>query len=655
MSFVCVVSLTILLIPSSKSQLSWIVEFKECLIRDSRINRVVFILEKNNKLYADQVRELTAIIGNAFPIILIIHDVQKYFTYSRSIKQYVPTYTLCILPIAVTNQTPLTSMTKKIVSIYYMFQRHFQDPPSLMVIAFCAGNVNSTTISAGFKRLFRIDGMLVDRKIKLLEVTMIPRSSKASFLPSPTVLSTRVHIFNRYQKRTVTRQLTSIMKVFPIVIRNYYNHTLTMTLVPAAPHINVTLDPKTGCAIPKTLKGPHGIIYKVLAESSNFTWKIFMSGRSWEEQERNSKCYKTTFVPDILTGKIDVLGNFMELPLPSNASQISEIVSQLNRLTFVYVRRQESIFAVVPILHRNLLIELSNNFLSLFFATVVIVIFLKIITCLMRFSSDFWSVTNIWCAIFGIGLDNMPERTAERFVLTGMFIISTVYSVSVIDQLVDVQVNLNSEVELSTWDEFKKANLTFMASTYDYELLMDTGVPMIQNLAKTAVRMSPINETYVHKYNSTYSGNVTKFSEMGVKEICLENLVQKSFKNISCLTNAYMQGFIKTKVTVLKEPLVNVWYVIGVNPQMNIAKRFEQVIQYLTEAGLVDKWYKTEAILSQDEILVLKKMTKEDDTEDSSVIEKFLTVTLAGYIMSLILFSCEITLSWLKKKSCYLK
>ena len=347
---------------------------------------------------------------------------------------------------------------------------------------------------------------------------------------------------------------------------------------------------------------------------------------------------------DMILGRIHVYGNFFRLPILQVFTSFQPIIDQVNRLQFVHVRRKDPLIFLVPILYANE-VSISQNFLSLFVATIAIVVVVKVTARLMKFDSNIWSVKNIWKGILGLNINHSTiNTTSEKFVCESILITSLMYSLNNNNELLDLHMDFSRELILETHDQLIAAGLTLMLGKYHKETIMETNIPALQNLVGKAI----LAKRFKYKRYST---------EEKIEKICLGNLILKSYKNISCIE--YMKNAKKhiylsilkhghTNIAILKEHITDFWQVIVLSSHINEmhVKRFEQVIQYLTEAGVIDKWYKTVLIWNTDEKNVFKKLHIKKSDNYKNIIPQLFLIATAGYSLSLLILIGEILFVW---------
>ena len=114
----------------------------------------------------------------------------------------------------------------------------------------------------------------------------------------------------------------------------------------------------------------------------------------------------------------------------------------------------------------------------------------------------------------------------------------------------------------------------------------------------------------------------------------------KSYKNISCLLSLSDAQHIvrksakyygKENVAILKEPTLDMW--LGISLQLTYIKRFEQVIQYITEAGLVEKWFKTDLFATYEREDKSNDMNEKHDRNKSNKISQLVIVWVGEMIV----------------------
>ena len=435
------------------------------------------------------------------------------------------------------------------------------------------------------------------------------------------------------------------------MIKNLNRRRIDLAVQPKLPVLNVTIDRK-GCVVPNSMTGPQGLILNAIAEASNFTWQYYFGYQGFRIKKYNESCLINFSFNSLSNGAFDVMANFAWLPFVRTWTPIDKYLDdQFKSIRYAHIRHQQPLVALVPILHTQN-VKLSKNFVALFIATVVMGIVVKIFVLLMKFESRTWGSEKIWYIIFGMSVDSHPKSTSERFVMSSLLIISVVYSMTIMDQLLDIQMDLNSEIRLRSWEELASAKLTLMMSMYDHQLFNDTNNSLFQNLAKKAILPKYIPLT-------TYKQTHKLSSEEDIQKICIDNIVYKSHKNVSCIMDsAKAKKWIELsklptgeeKVIVLKEVAVDLWSAILLNYKIKYVARFEQVVQYLTEAGLIERWYNTELVYTREEISIIKKVGKDKKENTASIIMQLLTIACIGYALSFLVLIGELAMLLSRRK-----
>ena len=345
----------------------------------------------------------------------------------------------------------------------------------------------------------------------------------------------------------------------------------------------------------------------------------------------NSKCISNKQIPQSLFSEdVHVFGSFIHFPYlrswtDSSKLGIYEGMNLMDMLKYIQVRRTDPLVAIVPILRASEL-TLSDNFLTFFIATVVIVFMINIAVHIIKYDSNFWTIENIWSALFGMGVRDTTKTVGERFILCSILFISIVYSISIIDELLDIQMHLNSKVKIKSLDEFIATNLTFILPEYFTSTLNDTAIPLYQRFAKTAISQNNFSEAIQN---------------------CINNLTHKSNDKITCLDYySEAQRHVRQSkingnelnIAILNDYILQQWLILPISPRMTFAKRFEQVTQYLNEAGIINKWNDDELFKSDTN----KSIEAIENTELSYTIIRQLIFIIAGYIASTFILFIEI-------------
>ena len=635
----------------SSNQSCWLHEFTHCLLNVAFTNTIILIVDTKNFLYKDQPRQLMLHISQIFPTLLVSLEDKDFVAFDKAQSYFMPSSTLHIYPVVITDKLKPKILIRNVMTVYGDFIR-LKEMPKFIVVLFCSSKTSSRFIKTVLEMIYNKTG-IDDKYLRIVNVTMNNTKSNISILPSRPRPVAHMPEYNPYTRLWTISNLSSVKEVFPVAIKNLHGRQLKLLLWSSIPILDVKLNSE-GCADPNTLAGPQGLILKSLAQSSNFTWKIFFT-----QQKRigkiiiNKKCVIDRNTLRILRlRKADVSANFIWVPfgLETNLNYMQNMAQDFNMVHMVHMRRQEPIVCLAPIL-RTSDVRLPEEFAGLVIITLIVIGIVKVAIHLLKIDSQLWSAGNIFSAILGIEIMKV-QSIAERILLTGMIIVSVVHSATIMDLLINIQLNINSEIRLTAWNQLDETKLTFMISDVFQEFLMFTGIPLLQELAKKAIT-SQIRNTTTNK-------GTPMLVHDNVDTTCLENLVMKSYKNISCLarlTNAEHQvrlsalKYGSAEITILKEKLINLWLVIPVNPFLPYVKRFEQVIQYLTETGLIEKWYQTELILKEEERNILRKSIADENIESPiNMIIKLLMVSTIGYILSFSVFLLEIMVNWLKKK-----
>ena len=630
-----------ILVPLSYSQLTWPSEIIQCLAHHSQINRLILIIDKSAPPYNHEIQRFVSELSPNFPIFILFTNYEGDLAFLRYRCQYVTFYTLFIYAVAITNKTTSKEFQFIITALFQGLHLHYRTVPNLIALVFYPTNISLENIAVGFNSTIKeLSQTFIDPHIKMLAIAATDDSSRNSILQSKTQSNAKMHIINVFTNSYTVNNISSVTEIFPKTIQNLHNTSLKLQVANLPPYLGVELS-RERCPDPKTLSGPHGLILKSFAESSNFTWQIFHNPgvlRGRKSSHINTKCIRKYGLEDLL-----VRGNihaymFLMMPQPfrthDKGSWFKDIVKTIG---YVHVKRNEPLVALVPVFRRKN-VSLSENFATLFTATVVIIIALRIIVYLMKFNSGFWRTSNIAYAIFGINVNDTTKSTAERFILCSMLIISILYSVAIIDQLFDVQMDLNREFKLSSWADFSEANLTFKTPILVKNMLLE-----IENLQLKELLKKAVTGKQFRIMGKNYFENIN--------EICIDELMTKSYKNVSCIMRlSEAESFVrlsaikygKARVAVFQESILDMWWSIPVTPLPTYVRRFEEVIQYLTEAGLVEKWFETELIGLRDQYNTLNKIDSNNNQTKSNTIVQLLAILIIGYVASLLFFLREI-------------
>ena len=642
-------------VSSSQSYIEWVNDFVNCLMNYSHFDKVIFIIEKRIGPYTEQIQEFILQIGKNYPTHLISLNEQTDESWALFLELYVPTFTLIIYPIAVSSKTKAKELSVNIKFAYSLLNLH-RDAPNLILLIFRGRSEAPQVIANAFNSIHKFKASRVIRHIKMLEITINRNQSKASILQTRSKGIARLHSHDGL-KHTM-EYIPEITEIFPKMVKNLNGRRIRLAVQPKLPVLNATANRK-GCIVPSSMTGPQSLILHAIAKSSNFTWHYFMDSGGKPRSKYNTSCVIPFSFAVLANGMIDVMANFFTLPFVRNWSPIdANFEGYFKLIQFAYMRHQEPLVGVVPILHAQD-VKLSNNFVMLFITTVVMGFVIKIFVRLMKFESRFWGAENIWYVIFGMNVNSHPKSTTERLILSSILIISIVYSMTIMDQLLDIQMNFYSEVRLGSWKELASVKLTLMMTEYDRQLLNETENSLLQSLAEKALLPKKVRKTYILWRNKTYNYTVNMYFTEYIDKICVDNLVLNFHKNVSCIMNSasaerYIQLSRLTSeeetMIVMKEVAAELWLTILLNHEIKYAARFEQVAQYLTEAGLIEKWYKTELVYSREEINALKKISKQKEKNKANIMMQLLFIAFIGYILSFLVFVGELTMLWLRKK-----
>ncbi|OXU29099.1 hypothetical protein TSAR_004266 [Trichomalopsis sarcophagae] len=443
-------------------------------------------------------------------------------------------------------------------------------------------------------------------------------------------------LMHSYDYSTKSYSVTDIFEIQSIFDTKTYlrNQTLTMTLGPS-PNINAQLN-SDGCYDPETLAGPHGLILKHIAKANNFRWRILRLSKTVEKNEKiNNACSVYESLKPLIKQKADIMGNFAHIPYWAR-------IPYYEHLGKIYIRRTEPQMAVIPIFYKNQM-YLSSNFLSLFLATIIVVIILKITIRSMKFDSRFWNIETMLYAIVGMGIEvGKAITTSEKMILTCVLLLSVIYSVGIVDQLLDIKMELNQPLQINTLEELEKYKLTLMTLDLNRNFLLNSEDPDVVSFAKNAIT------------TSSYKSD----------RVCIENLVLKSYKNLTCIqyqsdAEATVKMSIlkhgKANVQILKEHVSIQWLIINTRPLFKHTDRFEKVVLYLTEAGLIDRWYKTELIPEPDSHNLYyfsfeSKVNVVREVNYTQELKQILAIAIVGYILSCVILLGEIINSRIEPK-----
>ena len=646
--------LLLIKIASLNCQLNWFSEFTQCLKKYSNIHKIILNFDKTRKPNIDQFQQLVLHISQDFSTVLTTFDDKGFEVLFKSLPQYVPSFTLFIYATTITSESDAKDLIDELLEAHYVLFSNHQEPMKFIIVIFRSTEVSENVVINLLKTVHHHDEF-IEGYMKILDIAM-NQTESVSFMQINSQPIVQFHEYNAYVGLYTIKNISSVNEIFPIILKNLNGRKLRLSLAPYFPFIDVQTNDK-GCAIPETLAGPQGLILKTIAESSNFTWQIIFIGNGTENAlYKDKRCVIDFFsYSRMRQNRLDVNANFRQLPFISDPSTAyaKYVLKELQLIRAAHVRRQEPLVILVPILHTNNIV-LSKNFVALFITTVVMIFVLKFAVRLMKFNYRFWSIGNIWFAIFGMGIKDRTKFTDERLVLCGILIVSVIYSIAIIDQLLDVQMDFNREFILTTLDEFVNENLTLMLTEFFHDMLKHSGVPLLQNLANKSILPKQRNSTISYEKrvgNKTYIKKVKIIKSEKIDQICIENLMVKSYKNISCvmyLYNAENQVRLsalkhgKPNIAVLKESAFNAWLVIFVSPAFTCIRRFEQVMQYLIEAGLIDRWYQTELIIKKDENGTLKRLIINKDNNRTNIINQLLIIAIIGYIASFFIFLGEI-------------
>ena len=620
---------TLILLTSVKCCINWPRKLKDVLIQNSQFNKIILIIDKSALSYTDHLGQLASCIMQSYSTILLNTNDRDDLTYEE-------TSTLCLYTVKVEGNTDLRRL-RKIIRIGLTSLNIYPNKIRLIIIMFCASKL-SNLIVAALKSVYESKYSFKEYYLKIIEIVI---DNKLQILNLKIQLSVQMHEFNSYENIYSIKNLSEVDKIFPVVVNNFHGRKLKLLLYPMVPTVDVKLN-KTGCPDPRTLAGPEGMVFRTLAETSNFSFDIFIAKQTPLPANLNKKCMMNNYrIKLLLSGRIHVSGNFFVLPILRNWTQ-KDYVNELDIVHYAHVRRPEAMVALIPILYENE-ITLPENFLTFFLTTMIIVFIVKGVILLMKFESDFWTISNILHAFFGLGVRDKTKIVSERMILSSVLILSMIYSVTIIDQLFDIQINLNREIKLNTWEELAAANLTFMTTQFYRDTLLETDFPVLHKLAKKAI---------MPKKGEDIMNN------------CIDNLVNKFYKNISCLdilskaehqvqSSAVKWG--QTNIAILKEHLVELWSVIIMSPDTTCAKRFEQIMQYLTEAGLMERWYQTELVISKEQrIKTFINKNSNQKSQNNNVILQSRIIYLLGCLLSVLIFFGELIIFRLRKTACYI-
>ncbi|XP_016841548.2 uncharacterized protein LOC107981142 [Nasonia vitripennis] len=612
-------------------QFNWLDHLKKCMIRDRMFTLILFIWDQSNKRQAQEVSQIFSDWQNNVSMIIMDKDseygiLDEYLLYSSnliiSILQIKENYSVRNVQREFSGATSYAAPQK--MTIYF-------------IIVYHSPNISNEMIKS---TLIRWHKLHKDAPLKVLEIIENVRNTN-TLRNSKSTSTALMHSYDYYTKLYSITAFSKIHSIFDLSQVNLQNKVLTMVLKPNPPNLDAQLN-SDGCYDSQTLVGPQGLILKQIAESSNFQWKILKESYQFIRQARktsNQSCIVYDSFSNLVGNKIDVMGNFEYMPYLLNFEKMNSSITavQLKYLGKSYMRRSEPLVVIVPILYRNG-IQLSENFLTLFISTLVIVIIIRITVKLMKFNDEVWNIKNILYAIFGMDIAISNANITESIILTCILFLSVIYSVGIIDELVDIQLELNQLLEMNTLVKLQEYNLSLMTDNYNKYLLLESHNPAVISLAENAIT------TFDYK----------------IREDCINNLLLKSYKNLTCMqyqskAESVVRNSIlihgEANVKILKEYLVMHWATIFTRPKFLYVKRFEQVVQYLTEAGLVDKWYKTEMIRSKEEKkTIVESNDLENNPNTSQGFRQLLTVAIFGYILAFIILIGEIIASRFGRK-----
>ena len=619
--------------------LNWQNDLEKTLIHYSHTQRIALFLNNRNGPYAHQINQLLLRTTKTFPTSIFTdnnegNDPILLF----GVHSYTPLSTLLIYTVEITGKITQRNLSDKISRGLRIFWMPV-DVPALLVVIFGTQKISDGLISNAFKSVFlrkRIE--FSDYHLKVITVIESGTHLKSSFLTSEFESTALMHEYNPFTKRYSIRNISSIRKViFPWITMNLDKRNLRLRISLQDRHLNVSLNSK-GCPDPKSLERPNGLLLKVLSETGNFSWKIIITETNQLPVNLSSKCISNKQIPQsLLNEDVHVFGSFIHFPYLrswTNSVRFNKMygMNLMDMLKYIQVRRTDPLVAIVPILRASAL-TLSDNFLTFFIATVVIIFTIKIAIRIMKYDSNFWTVKNIWFTIFGMGVRDTTKTVGEKFILCSILFVSVVYSISIIDKLLDIQIHLNSKVKIKTLNDFIATNLTFMLPEYFTSTLNDTEIPLYQRFAKTAITQKNFFEAIQN---------------------CINNLTHKSNDKITCLDYyAEAQRHIRQSkingnelnIAILNDYILQQWLILPISPRMTFAKRFEQVIQYLNEAGIINKWNDDELYKSDTN----KSIKAIENTELSYTIIRQLIFIIAGYIASTFILFIEIMASMSKK------
>lgn len=379
---------------------------------------------------------------------------------------------------------------------------------------------------------------------------------------------------------------------------NLKERALTMTIYSYLPRLDANFD-ITGCYDPQTLIGPDALILKAIAKKCNFTWQILAVKRPSVPNpfqkpftKVNEKCQSDASLWPLLNSKADVIGNFN--PIPNVAE--GEISLKIENLKNAHIRLADPLVAVVPILHKST--DPTRDFLILLSATITITIF-RIAVKLIRFNNK----------EFRRNARPKKEKIRERIVLGCLLMVSVIYSADIIDALFNSIMLHENQIITLDWEKLSEFQITVMSYVDYITVLRSSENPLIKNLARKSI-------------SST----------------CL--MPQSQAENIVRLSSR-----IHGKPNICKDYVIMQWLMITLRPIVAAvyAEKFEEVAQKLTEAGLIEKWYKTEYI----NIPYVPVLNNKSNSCFIGEARKYtslplFTITCAGYILSILVFIGEI-------------